>query len=130
MLPTLPGFLQLLRMPQSGSAIRRMPLWKRLDFDSAEENPACVGLQADEPRRRVGFAAIGIAVDEIRLLLAVQKNCETVVLDGNFLRVPLPGALGGDALVERLAGDIVDRARGAEFLVDVLAGRRAAAPQG
>src|SRR6266568_3017854 len=80
-----PGFLQLLRMPQSGGAIRRRALWKRLDFDSAEEHPAGVGLQADEPRRRVGLAASGIAVDEIRLLLAVQQHRETIVLDVNLI---------------------------------------------
>src|SRR5258708_4449260 len=129
MLPTLPGFLQLLWRPHSGGGIRRRPLWKFFDFDSAEENAARVGLQADEPRRRVGFAAIGIAVDEIRLLLTVQQHRETVVLDADFIRIPLPGALGGDALIEGLARDIVDRARGAEFRIDVLAGRRAAAPE-
>src|SRR3954453_12765644 len=113
--PTLPGCLQLLWRSHSGGGIRRRPLWKLFDFDSAEENPARVGLQADEPRRRVGLAAIGIAVDEIRLLLAVQQYGETVVLDADFVRVPMSGAVGGDALIERLAGDVVDRACGAEF---------------
>src|SRR5882757_7985041 len=103
MLPTLAR----ISAAPSGAAKRRRnsprPLWKLFDFDSAEENAARVGLQADEPRRRVGFAAIGMAVDEIRLLLTVQQHRETVVLDADFIGVPLPGALGGDALIEGLA---------------------------
>src|SRR6266702_2397192 len=102
---------------------------ERLELDSAEEHPAGVGLQADEPRRRVGLAASGIAVDEIRLLLAVQQHRETIVLDVNLIGVPLPGAVGGDALIQGLARVIVDRARGAEFLIDVLTRRGAAAPE-
>src|SRR3954469_12278406 len=129
MLPTSARISATPSGAQSDGAVRSVPLWKFFDFDPAEANAAGVGLQADETRRGVGFAAIGIGVDEIRLLLAVQQDREAVVLDADFIRVPLPGAVCGDALIERLAGDIVDRARGAEFRIDVLARRRLAAPE-
>src|SRR5262249_45365077 len=86
-------------------------------------------LQSDEARCRVGLPAVCIAVHEVGLLLSIQKNGKSIVLDANLERVPLPGTVGRDAFIQRLASNVVDRSGGAKLLVDGLSGRRIAPPE-
>src|SRR5262249_16756195 len=100
-----------------------------LDLDVAERDAAGVRLQSDEARPGIGHAAVGIAVDEIGLLLAVEQYRDPVVLHADLEPVPLAGRHRHDVFMGVLTGNVVDRAGRAEFLVDLLARRRAAASE-
>jgi len=109
--------------------VRSERLRMLLDLDISKEDMAGVRLQSDKPRRR-WLTTVGIIVDEVSLLLAVQKDREAVVLDPDFKLIPLTGASSDDALVEVLIGDVINRPCRTEFRVHVLAWRRAAAAKG
>src|SRR5262249_32169824 len=100
-----------------------------LDLDVAERDAAGVRLQSDEARPGIGHAAVGIAVDEIGLLLAVEQHRDPVVLHADLEPVPLAGGQPHDAFIEFLTGNVVDRAGRSEFPFTLLAGRRTAASE-
>src|SRR5581483_8111001 len=66
-----------------------------LDLDVAEVHAPRVCLQADETRRAGSsrFAAIGIGVDEVRDLLAVERDGVSLALHANLKLVPTPHGL-------------------------------------